>query len=312
MYMRVKLRRHNESQSVAPNTSNVILINQSSPIARKELIEEGRKSIGKVFVLAMVLEVIHQVITQYLVFLQGHVLSPRSPWRFVRISAAQWNGSAPVFQYLQSAVRCVLDESLKCFEAIAVRLVQLLNRASTTREFSSGGRSGQTEELVRISCQLLAISILSLTPLASMAQDVVPYANSDVKVDWVRGTDFSKYKTYAWGTSHLATPSLEHTVQGMIDAALQEKGLQKVGMDADPGLVVAFSSGNKLVYSIQGSSIVKEGTFVLQLADPQLKKSVWWSFADDTVTDNPDKDVPLIQKRIENVPEVSPASKEMN
>jgi hypothetical protein len=131
-----------------------------------------------------------------------------------------------------------------------------------------------------------------------MAQEVVPYANSDVKVDWVRGTDFSKYKTYAWGTSHLATPSLEHTVQGMIDAALQEKGLQKVGMDADPGLVVAFSSGNKLVYSIQGSSIVKEGTFVLQLADPQLKKSVWWSFADDTVTDNPDKDVPLIQKRI--------------
>jgi hypothetical protein len=55
------------------------LINQSSPIARKELIEEGRKSIGKVFVLAMVLEIIHQVITQYLVFLRGDVLSPRSP-----------------------------------------------------------------------------------------------------------------------------------------------------------------------------------------------------------------------------------------
>ncbi len=86
---------------------------------------------------------------------------------------------------------------------------------------------------MRISCKLLAISILSLMPLASMAQqDVVPYAKSSVKVDWVRGTDFSKYKTYAWGTSHLATPSLEHTVQGMIDAALQAKGLQKVGMDA--------------------------------------------------------------------------------
>ncbi len=79
MYMRVKVRRHNESQSVPPRTGNVILINQSSPIARKELIEEGRKSIGKVFVLAMVLEIIHQVITQYLVFLRGDVLSPRSP-----------------------------------------------------------------------------------------------------------------------------------------------------------------------------------------------------------------------------------------
>ncbi len=79
-------------------------------------------------------------------------------------------------------------------------------------------------------------------------QDVVPYAKSSVKVDRVRGTDFSKYKTYAWGTSHLATPSLEHTVQGMIDAALQAKGLQKVGMDATPSLLVAFTSGNKLVY----------------------------------------------------------------
>ena len=58
----------------------------------------------------------------------------------------------------------------------------------------------------------------------------MPYVNPNVKVDWVRGTDFSKYKTYAWKTSHLATPSLEPTVQGIIDAALQGKGLQKVGM----------------------------------------------------------------------------------
>ena len=151
---------------------------------------------------------------------------------------------------------------------------------------------------MRISFQLLGISILSLLPLASMAQDVVPYADSDVKVGWVRGTDFSKYKTYAWRTSHLATPSLEHTVQGMIDAALHEKGLQKVEMDANPSLFVAFSSGNKLVYSIQGSSMVKQGTFIVEIADPQLKEAVWWSVEHDIVTDNPDKDVPLIQKSI--------------
>jgi hypothetical protein len=53
---------------------------------------------------------------------------------------------------------------------------------------------------MKISYQFLAIGILYLMPLASRAQEVVPYANSEVKVDWVRGTDFSKYKTYAWGT----------------------------------------------------------------------------------------------------------------
>ena len=151
---------------------------------------------------------------------------------------------------------------------------------------------------MRIGFQILAVGILSLVPVASMAQDVEPYAKSDVKVDWVRGTDFSKYKTYAWGISHPATPGLEHTIQGMIDAALIEKGLQRVGMDANPSLIVAYSTGNKLVYAIQGSSIVKQDTFVVELADPQLKKPVWWSVGHDIVTDNPDKDVPLIQKRI--------------
>ena len=150
---------------------------------------------------------------------------------------------------------------------------------------------------MRIGLKLLSIG-LYLIPLASTAQDVVPYVNPDVKVDWVRGTDFSRYKTYAWRTSHLATPSLESTVQGMIDTALQGKGLQKVEADANPNLFVAFSSGNKLVYSIQGSSMVKQGTFIVELADPQLKKAVWWSVEDAIVTDNPDKDVPLIQKRI--------------
>jgi hypothetical protein len=38
---------------------------------------------------------------------------------------------------------------------------------------------GKTEEIMRISCQLLAIGILYLMPLASTPQDVVPYAVTD-------------------------------------------------------------------------------------------------------------------------------------
>ena len=44
-------------------------------------------------------------------------------------------------------------------------------------------RKGKTEEIMRINCQLVAISILSLMPLASMTQEVVPDANREVKVD---------------------------------------------------------------------------------------------------------------------------------
>ena len=153
---------------------------------------------------------------------------------------------------------------------------------------------------MRISRLLLSVGILYLMPLAPMAQDVEPYAKSEVKVDWVRGTDFSKYKTYAWGTPDKKAPNPKHPLED-IDAALQAEGLQKVGMDENPSLLVGFSVGNKLVYVIQGyakNPLVKQGSLVVEIADPQLKKVVWWGVAEDTLTDNPEKDIPMIQKNI--------------
>jgi Domain of unknown function (DUF4136) len=154
---------------------------------------------------------------------------------------------------------------------------------------------------VRIGCPLLAIGILCLMPSASMAQEAELYAKNQIKVDWNRGTDFSKYKTYAWGETQQITPDPKHTLEGAIDAALQAKGLHEVGMDANPSLIVSFSGGNKLVYPIRNymaNPAVKEGNLVVELADPQLKKAVWWGIAYGTLTDNADKYVTLIQKTI--------------
>jgi hypothetical protein len=163
---------------------------------------------------------------------------------------------------------------------------------------------------MRISRQLLAIGILYLMPLASMPQEVVPYAKSEVKVDWVRGTDFSRYKTYAWGTMSQKNPDpkFKFPIED-VDAALLAKGLQKVGMDANPSLIAALNAGNKLVYPIQGylkNPVVKQGTLVVELVDQQSKKAVWWGIAEDTLSDNPDKDLPLIQKRISKMFEKYP------
>jgi hypothetical protein len=160
--------------------------------------------------------------------------------------------------------------------------------------------NNRTDRLMKISYRFLAISILYLMPLSFVAQEVVPYANSEVKVDWVRGTDFSKYKTYAWGTPNQKAPDPNHPLDD-IDTALQAKGLQKVGIDANPGLLVAFSVGNKRVYVLQHiakNPIVKQGTLAVELADPQSKKYVWWAVGEDTLTDNRDKDILMIQKTI--------------
>ena len=153
---------------------------------------------------------------------------------------------------------------------------------------------------MKISYQFLAVSLLYLMPLASTTQEVVPYANSDVKVDWVRGTDFSKYKTYALGVPNQKPTDPNHPLDE-IDAALQAEGLQKAGIDANPGLIVAFRVGNKQVYVLQHiakNPIVKQGSLVVQLPDPQLRKVVWWGVGEDTLTGNRDKDLQVIQRAI--------------
>jgi hypothetical protein len=119
--------------------------------------------------------------------------------------------------------------------------------------------------------------LMCLVPLASVAQDVAPYAQSDVKVNWVKGTDFSKYKTYAWGTSHQKTPDAAWNQRHVetVDAVLQAKGLQKVTMDGNPSLIVANDAGSKLEYPIQEFTMsqVQEGTLIEELVDPQTKKA---------------------------------------
>lgn len=158
----------------------------------------------------------------------------------------------------------------------------------------------KTGELMSIGCQFLAIGILSLMPLASMAQEVVTHAKTEVTVDWVQGTDFSKYKTYAWGNASQKTPDPKHPIED-IDAALQAKGLRKVERDANPSLLVAVSVGSKPVYVIQGWPVtpaVKQGTMIVQLADPQSKNALWWGVAYGVLTDKYDKDVGMIQKKV--------------
>jgi Domain of unknown function (DUF4136) len=157
------------------------------------------------------------------------------------------------------------------------------------------------EEAMKISWQFLLAGIMCLVSLTAAAQDAE--AKRDVKVNWVRGTDFSKYRTYAWGTSHQKTPNPawnQHLIED-IDVALQAKGLHKVEMDGKPDLIVAYDAGTQPAYSIAGLTDVtevKEGTLVVGLVDSQFKKAVWSGIANDIITDKPEKDLPMVQKRI--------------
>jgi Domain of unknown function (DUF4136) len=158
------------------------------------------------------------------------------------------------------------------------------------------------EKTVKIHYRVLLVGIIGFVSLASVGQVVEPYAASDVKVNWVRGTDFSKYKTYAWGITHQQNPDQVWNQRHIddIDAALQAKGLQKVEMTGNPSLIVSYDAGSTVEYTIQGfaKGPVTEGTLVVELVDPQTKKALWWGVAHNEVAGKTDKDVPMIHKKI--------------
>jgi hypothetical protein len=65
----------------------------------------------------------------------------------------------------------------------------------------------------------------------------------DVKVNWDRTTDFTRYKTYKWAkipSPRTPTPEIEMLIYGTVDAQLEAKGLKKVE-NGDADLYVGYS-----------------------------------------------------------------------
>jgi hypothetical protein len=66
-------------------------------------------------------------------------------------------------------------------------------------------------------------------------------AAQDVTWDYARGTDFSRFKTYAWTAGHpLADPLNHQRVAGAIEAQLAAKGFAKVDPADHPDVLVAY------------------------------------------------------------------------
>ncbi len=152
---------------------------------------------------------------------------------------------------------------------------------------------------------LILAGVLCLIPALALAQQV--------NVDWQRGTDFSKYKTYAWGVgTHPIPDSLwNQRIIDMVDGQMQAKGLQKVGLEQSPDLIVVYNAGLQQNVSYYGywsgwwmgtesiqQVIEKEGTLVVDLLDPQQKMTVWRGTATDTLSDKSEKNISKAQKMV--------------
>ena len=143
-----------------------------------------------------------------------------------------------------------------------------------------------------------------------------------VNVDWDRGQDFSKFKTYAWQQSpHPARGLWDQRIIDGVNQQLQAKGLQLV--QSDPDLWVVYTSHIQDQKQVVGTGynygpgwywgpwwgggpttttyttfITREGTLVVELANAKTHELEWRGSVTNTIHDKTDKNIKELNKSI--------------
>jgi hypothetical protein len=157
----------------------------------------------------------------------------------------------------------------------------------------------------------------------------VTYAQ-DVRTNYMPGTDFSKYHTYAWVDAVQGVPRvggqpdqiLDTQVKQAIDSQMAGKGFTKVEDGSKADLLLGYQLAIDREKQINGfgsgwgggfggwgpwggglnsfsatTSTINNGTFVVGMYDPAAKKLVWIGAAQRTI--EPSKKQEKNQQRIE-------------
>jgi hypothetical protein len=134
-----------------------------------------------------------------------------------------------------------------------------------------------------------------------------------VSVNYNHNQSFGSYHTYAWGSNNanqIQNSILAQVAQQDIDSALQSKGLQKVDESQNPDLLVTGSGGMKqqTSYTAMGmrgfgggmGTITPQqnvvGTMIVDLYDAKSKSLVWRGIAQDTLSNNGNKNQQMVEK----------------
>jgi len=175
-------------------------------------------------------------------------------------------------------------------------------------------------EFAKRMCRSALSALILLAASASFAQKV--------HVEFNKGVDFSKFKTYAWLESkHPAQGAWAQQVVADIDRQLTRKGLKKGDAAAGPDLQVLYNACVKersisagcdygcvlaeyLFNQVYGprwfwpepgswvSEVEKNGSLVVDLVDASSKDMVWRGVATDTLSDKTKKNGHKLNKAI--------------
>jgi hypothetical protein len=160
----------------------------------------------------------------------------------------------------------------------------------------------------------IRVSALSILLLILAA----PLVAQQVSVNYVKGQDFSRFHTYAWGeenTNQIRNSILAQVAKTDIETAMASKGLTKVQKTENPDLILLASGGSKqqTSYSAWGTGPrfggmatitpqqSTEGTLIVNLYDAKAKQLVWRGIAQGTLSNNGDKNQNLVHKAVQKM-----------
>jgi len=139
-----------------------------------------------------------------------------------------------------------------------------------------------------------------------------------VSVNYDHNASFSQYHTYAWGSNNknqIQNSILAQVAQQDIEAAMQQKGLQKVQESQNPDLILVASGGDReqTSYSAWGMRGIGggmggitpeqnvEATMIVSLYDAKQQSLIWRGIAQNTLNKNGNKNQEMVEKAVQKM-----------
>jgi hypothetical protein len=157
-----------------------------------------------------------------------------------------------------------------------------------------------------------SVAIVLLTATASFGQQV--------KTDYDRNADFTRYKTYSWEKVQTQDQLWGDRIEGAVNAALTAKGWTQVPSGGNVAIVAIEMTKNQQTldtfYNGFGGGwrwgggfgdatttvdTYKVGTLVVDLFDANSKKLIWRGSSSDTLSDKSDKNIKNLDKGVQKM-----------
>jgi len=157
-----------------------------------------------------------------------------------------------------------------------------------------------------------------LTVCALLLLVAAPVFGQQVSVNYNHSASFAQYHTYAWGSNNanqIQNSILAQVAQQDINSAMQGKGLQMVQENQNPDIILTANGGMKqqTSYSAWGMRGIGggmggitpeqnvEATMIVDLYDAKTQTLIWRGIAQNTLSNNGNKNQEMVQKAVQKM-----------